>query len=213
MRIAAARYKGKDFNPRSPRGGATFNYKAAPSPTAFQSTLPTRGSDGLHHGHIRAVLRISIHAPHEGERRKICGTRKGAAYFNPRSPRGGATMICSPCAACWVYFNPRSPRGGATPEIAVKQPRRHISIHAPHEGERLRRTDTRPPRRGVISIHAPHEGERPDMLLAMYTADIFQSTLPTRGSDIVRELQPTWVCGISIHAPHEGERRTKSGSL
>ena len=38
-----------------------------------------------------------------------------------------------------------------------------ISIHAPHEGERLYRLI----RRCIgtnISIHAPHEGERPDFL-------------------------------------------------
>ena len=56
----------------------------------FQSTLPTRGSD------------------------LPCGipVRRGG-YFNPRSPRGGAT-----------YIFPRKKRCLA------------ISIHAPHEGER-----------------------------------------------------------------------------
>ena len=35
---------------------------------------------------------------------------------------------------------------------------------------------------------------------------IFQSTLPTRGSDVIRRTR--WVAEqlISIHAPHEGER-------
>ena len=80
-----------DFNPRSPRGGATAvrsviyhrrqfqstlptrgsdrgeNVKAMQT-ALFQSTLPTRGSDIF----VLCVLAhraISIHAPHEGERR------------------------------------------------------------------------------------------------------------------------------------------------
>ena len=81
---------GSDFNPRSPRGGATLSlllrwlafgisihaphegerhlvvYTLA-SPDAFQSTLPTRGSDHIFPRKKRC-LAISIHAPHEGER-------------------------------------------------------------------------------------------------------------------------------------------------
>ena len=58
-------------------------------------------------------------------------------HFNPRSPRGGAT----PCGIFMphvvINFNPRSPRGGATQRFAVLRSRtRHVSIHAPHEGER-----------------------------------------------------------------------------
>ena len=56
-------------------------------------------------------------------------------------------------------FNPRSPRGGATmPHLALRGAV-PVSIHAPHEGERRPLLlyiwgDTR------VSIHAPHEGER-----------------------------------------------------
>ena len=57
-----------------------------------------------------------------------------------------------------------------------------VSIHAPHEGERLRNkmwciisVD--------VSIHAPHEGERQMVRLDAAQAVVFQSTLPTRGSD------------------------------
>ena len=63
-----------------------------------------------------------------------------------------------------------------------------ISIHAPHEGER----------HGMIynlsfviniSIHAPHEGERPCGAFATHNRkEIFQSTLPTRGSDLIKSL-------------------------
>ena len=34
----------------------------------------------------------------------------------------------------------------------------------------------------------------------------FQSTLPTRGSDVLTCAMPTCTVPISIHAPHEGER-------
>ena len=102
------------FNPRSPRGGAT-SPEVAP---------------------MRAVY-ISIHAPHEGERR-------------------GAVHRARICAR---HFNPRSPRGGATTARQIRLTGDVISIHAPHEGERqgvghfLWQTY-------AISIHAPHEGER-----------------------------------------------------
>ena len=149
----------------------------------FQSTLPTRGSD-----YIFFISRrpddISIHAPHEGERQPTTHRRYDAdTYFNPRSPRGGATRSCSStvggiaefqstlptrgsdapycdtcgakifqstlptrgsdgCAAFCFFalsnFNPRSPRGGATEGGSPRKHKYGISIHAPHEGERLR---------------------------------------------------------------------------
>ena len=59
----------ENFNPRSPRGGATCR-KVLPSLAvfSFQSTLPTRGSDGDGRLHDGGRHNISIHAPHEGER-------------------------------------------------------------------------------------------------------------------------------------------------
>ena len=58
----------------------------------------------------------------------------------------------------------------------------------------------------AISIHAPNEGERPETELALPKMEKeFQSTLPTRGSD-VRKRRFCTDAHISIHAPHEGER-------
>ena len=57
-----------------------------------------------------------------------------------------------------------------------------------------------------ISIHAPHEGERPWPSYSKLVEWIFQSTLPTRGSDKIDEIMAVGA-NISIHAPHEGERR------
>ena len=104
--------------------------------------------------------KISIHAPHEGER-----------------PQG------SPFVWSEYDFNPRSPRGGATSTLVNPGMEIDISIHAPHEGERLnvsrdkaknwRAFQSTLPARGSdygmiynlsfvinISIHAPREGER-----------------------------------------------------
>ena len=81
-----------DFNPRSPRGGATYN----------QCDCKTSYA-------------ISIHAPHEGERRSCAWLEDVATTnFNPRSPRGGATCNINNLVSNIFYFNPRSPRGGAT---------------------------------------------------------------------------------------------------
>ena len=80
--------------------------------TKFQSTLPTRGSDS--YGGVEHIIQgISIHAPHEGERRLPSAAAPQARDFNPRSPRGGATS-----ASAVVASFPQ------------------ISILAPHEGER-----------------------------------------------------------------------------
>ena len=195
------------FNPRSPRGGATFAFarrsgddstfqstlptrgsdaaaqRICGKPPTFQSTLPTRGSDFFDFGRERLQQNISIHAPHEGERRRLCLYSQLSGYFNPRSPRGGAT----------------SPQ-------RIRRTDGEISIHAPHEGERHSLLDCGDGDNG-ISIHAPHEGERPHHdtslispyknfnprsprggatlppSIIVFTMCSFQSTLPTRGSD------------------------------
>ncbi len=57
-----------------------------------------------------------------------------------------------------------------------------------------------------ISIHAPHEGERLLKNMQQHNYKPFQSTLPTRGSDIKAFIHSLIGDDISIHAPHEGER-------
>ena len=101
-----------------------------------------------------------------------------------------------------------------------------VSIHAPREGERLRKfvpanSDVKfqstLPARGsdcryavyrftqYVSIHAPREGERLAASNLPNEPRQFQSTLPARGSDnaINAAHAPG---GVSIHAPREGER-------
>ena len=153
------------------------------SPTAtFQSTLPTRGSDTAH--------------PPQGS---------GHRYFNPRSPRGGATYskikdgksnklfqstlptrgsdwTHLPPRHCGGHFNPRSPRGGATEAGFADELVENISIHAPHEGER-----PFPSFRTAATVRfqstLPTRGS--DSMMSCVSASLgrFQSTLPTRGSD------------------------------
>ena len=126
------------------------------------------------------------------------------------------------------HFNPRSPRGGATLRYAGQYRPAWISIHAPHEGERLadrmkdrlrgqfqstlptRGSDVRDachPLAGVdISIHAPHEGERPFPLYRAAAIRTISIHAPHEGERPTRpETADGNIC-ISIHAPHEGER-------
>ena len=194
-----------NFNPRSPRGGATppSNIKGN-SHSPFQSTLPARGSDTNN-------TYLTIHRRHFNPRSpqggatcsayRIC---KGTAYFNPRSPQGGATSFGFIISLTVSNFNPRSPQGGATPLVTIPCNALDISIHAPRKGERLTvlcfvisttNFNPRSPQGGAtkliclqqhlwrISIHAPRKGER------------------RREAD--RALA---YIKISIHAPHKGER-------
>ena len=149
-----------DFNPRSPRGGATMRPICHIIATiAFQSTLPTRGSD-LHIPHLlHQRFFISIHAPHEGERHASINYRNVGSDFNPRSPRGGATTAA-----------------------ATSIPTTNISIHAPHEGERLNAHLTCFQHIKFQST-LPTRGSDYTALLFISVLMLFQSTLPTRGSD------------------------------
>ena len=151
-----------NFNPRSPRGGAT-----KPNET------------------LKDKDKISIHAPHEGERQAIRPLFAGARRFQSTLPTRGSDSY----------------RVRSCPEFV------RISIHAPHEGER-QKLRAAYDKAIDISIHAPHEGERRGHKYMLHPHNRFQSTLPTRGSDsysIFAILSIT----ISIHAPHEGERRQR----
>ena len=128
------------------------------------------------------------------------------AYFNPRSPRGGATRSLKRGITSSVNFNPRSPRGGATVTKPVFDDNDVISIHAPHEGERpLQRTGEM--MQVIISIHAPHEGERPEAPADVSDMSIISIHAPHEGERRISHGGYVLFFKISIHAPHEGERR------
>ena len=82
---------------------------------------------------------------------------------------------------------------------------RGVSIHAPHEGERL--SSVLPFFLAIsVSIHAPHEGERRQTLGLMDRWEDVSIHAPHEGE---RRIQICSECGeehVSIHAPHEGER-------
>ena len=146
----------------------------------FQSTLPTRGSDP-----------------------SISPFISRSQYFNPRSPRGGATAVAARTAgpstisihaphegerpgrrAAYGHrrdFNPRSPRGGATLTAgSAATAKWKISIHAPHEGERHQTVLDRILYK-VISIHAPHEGERQPAYIGRHPAGVYFNPRSPRG--------------------------------
>ena len=126
-----------NFNPRSPRGGATSMDAARRGSKEISIHAPHEGERRADIWHGRGARHfnprsprggatiyaartgkdkdISIHAPHEGERPAgTAGAADSRQNFNPRSPRGGATAQIQRFAARYCYFNPRSPRGGAT---------------------------------------------------------------------------------------------------
>ena len=103
-----------NFNPRSPRGGATWARLQGTIHRRYFNPRSPRGGATKFAQAVATGFYISIHAPHEGER---------------------------PCRGCLSsisrrYFNPRSPRGGATKNLTAEVAAMKISIHAPHEGER-----------------------------------------------------------------------------
>ena len=126
-------------------------------------------------------------------------------FFNPRSPRGGATGGGGYARRRRMVFNPRSPRGGATHAHIAASAARLFSILAPHEGERHCRHG-RKRQKHSFSILAPHEGERLKTIKSTDKDGRFQSSLPTRGSDAGGHKPPHGQ-RFSILAPHEGERQ------
>ena len=173
------------FNPRSPRGGATFalNSKRL-ARRGFQSTLPTRGSD----------------------RQAEDDILRDMAFQSTLPTRGSDGRIPPKCWPSLKHFNPRSPRGGATGSRCVGRFGLSISIHAPHEGERPVRAWVVCGRCGHFNPRSPRGGATDAASALMDKSKVFQSTLPTRGSDVgvSQAAVGRW---ISIHAPHEGERR------
>ena len=170
-----------NFNPRSPRGGATTTIYYCFYHVRISIHAPHEGErPGLKPRRLSGA-EISIHAPHEGERHAILCRAEKHINFNPRSPRGGATATLLPSFRCCKFQSTLPTRGSDNP-CRLPLHGTKISIHAPHEGERheydapihpiYKNFNPRSPRGGAthdvlrvrvarqISIHAPHEGER-----------------------------------------------------
>ena len=175
------------FNPRSPRGGATRRRCCPSGAWAFQSTLPTRGSD---------ACRDCVHA-------------RPIEFQSTLPTRGSDAEKLFRWLRLNQYFNPRSPRGGATPEKSSKSSRIMISIHAPHEGERPIVLKICVQQMPYFNPRSPRGGAT-GKCWCIAVIMVFQSTLPTRGSDAPHN-QVIQAVKISIHAPHEGERPLRDG--
>ena len=104
----------------------------------FQSTLPTRGSDVKYvSGRTKKEL-VSIHAPHEGERRiSPCGQSPCRAFQSTLPTRGSDNTIAKGMAPS-VEFQSTLPTRGSDKIKPLAQGAGRVSIHAPHEGERPR---------------------------------------------------------------------------
>ena len=86
-----------------------------------------------------------------------------------------------------------------------------ISIHAPRKGERRKATNvvTEPE---LFQSTLPARGSDHQRFKVLARADIFQSTLPARGSDTFAHLLALQLT-ISIHAPRKGERLYCIGAI
>ena len=134
---------------------------AAFSDKRFQSTLPTRGSDlAFSNGSILPLIFQSTLPTRGSDLRTLDNARVRDLHFNPRSPRGGATIIDRLFADL-----------------------RFISIHAPHEGERPSIARPLSAKPSYFNPRSPRGGATGATSAAAVRLPLFQSTLPTRGSD------------------------------
>src|SRR5690606_3368432 len=125
--------------------------------------------------------------------------------FNPRSPRGGATLV-GPVVRAIAAFQSTLPArgsdlvGGGGQAASVGFQSTHPARGSDFQRRRASRLaecfNPRSPRGGAtctetqtaqadgVSIHAPREGERHVLRLVPARSGAFQSTLPARGSDL-----------------------------
>ena len=123
---------------------------------------------------------VSIHAPHEGERPSAARLEAPQACFNPRSPRGGATILISILSMIIVFQSTLPTRGSDFRQ-------KHY-----HAGE-VSFQSTLPTRGSDLAPRpAPARGA------------VFQSTLPTRGSDHSIGARPAQCLGFNPRSPRGG---------
>ena len=134
-----------DFNPRSPRGGATrSNYRGTHFWT-ISIHAPHEGERLVCSSNCTNTIRISIHAPHEGERQESNALTIDKDLFQSTLPTRGSDVKVVRVIVNSKEFQSTLPTRGSDDVQADKYRRlMQISIHAPHEGERLNRCHQRP---------------------------------------------------------------------
>ncbi len=175
------------FNPRGPRGTATFLFLIKlVVPQYFNPRGPRGTATSLRVRHT-LCRRISIHAAREGPRLSTYQfVMPALSNFNPRGPRGTATVRGNELQRIGAHFNPRGPRGTATLPFDIGDQQSVISIHAAREGPRHYIDDLKALLR-AISIHAAREGPRPqNSRTSLRLSPVFQSTRPARDRDALR---------------------------
>ena len=127
--------------------------------------------------------KISIHAPHEGERRRQWICRAGKNGFQSTLPTRGSDALGAVDDQLQRIFQSTLPTRGSDyfPRLT-----RRLLLYVFQSTLPTRGSD------GAELRYRPAKKE-------------FQSTLPTRGSDNYLTLA-IYPISISIHAPHEGER-------
>ena len=215
------------FNPRSLREGATVNGNGVLSGSLFQSTLPARGSDYItaRSWWLRSPFQSTL--PARGSDPAIRQKQPPQGVFQSTLPARGSDgrVLWRRCARGW-HFNPRSLREGATFRVGSRAHRRPLfqsTLPArgsdgcrPRMGGGTSHFNPRSLREGAtfvhslwvrmvgISIHAPCERERPSPVDAYCSIDIFQSTLPARGSDYDRRRHNFFCINFNPRSLREG---------
>ena len=197
----------QNFNPRSPRGGATYIAN-------YLDKLMLISIHAPHEGERRAASMlliifdwlISIHAPHEGERRGLRALRSRLQQISIHAPHEGERLPMRIKSVSPGAFQSTLPTRGSDGKMRHKARRIIISIHAPHEGERRAECHEYDRYAVRISIHAPHEGERLKSQRTCLTAEYFNPRSPRGGATRAFIASCSTERRISIHAPHEGER-------
>ena len=199
----------------------------------FQSTPSAREGDDCPFRKVRHVPGFqSTPSAREGDYVYYANTDGYIVSFNPRLPRGKATVTTIVRLGTQHRFNPRLPRGKATASSASASADGLVSIHAFREGRRqplelffLSGTRVsihafREGRRLVkgrcvvvhdgVSIHAFREGRRRSGSQLTPTHLCFNPRLP-RGKATLMSANIETGKVVSIHAFREGRRRNIDG--
>ena len=146
---------------------------------------------------------VSIHAPHEGERPFIRKKQGLFMTFQSTLPTRGSDVGMLAQSVSASSFNPRSPRGGATSVVCAPEQLNQVSIHAPHEGERLGQIFLSV-LLDKVSIHAPHEGERHILLRAPFCPWRFNPRSPRGGATVEQSKVLSKIISFNPRSPRGG---------